>query len=74
MGICFLVSLFTAYIIAKICLVLDKNRVGVMYVIATLLLYRMGYYYHNTGTNDCYLTGFAHYLSLDIYIEDGNMK
>ena len=69
----FLVSLFVAYIIAKICLVLDKNRAGVVYVIATFLLYKVGYYYHNTGANYCYLTGFAHYFIIQLYFSFGHL-
>lgn len=69
----FLVSLFVAYIIAKICLVLDKNRAGVVYVIATFLLYKVGYYYHNTGVNDCYFTGFAHYFIIQLYFSFGHL-
>ena len=68
----FLLSLFAAYILAKICLVLDKNKAGIVYVIVAFFLYSMGYYYHNTGTNATYLSSFAHYFVIQFYFSVGH--
>ncbi len=69
----FLTSLFFAYILSKICLLLDKNRAGVVYILSVLFLYNMGYYYHNMGINSVYFGGIAQYCIIQLYFSAGHL-
>lgn len=68
----FLISLFMAYIFSKICLMLDENKAGVIYVIITFCLYNIGYKCHNLGINPVFLSGFSHYAIIQLYFSAGH--
>lgn len=67
----FLTSLFMAYIFSKICLILDKNRTGVVYILSVFFLFNMGYYYHNQGINPVFLVDWLNILLFSFIFQLG---
>lgn len=67
----FLVSLFAAVIISKICVLLCGNKISLSFFLLSLFLYRMGYFYHQSGTNPTFFNNMAQYCIVQFYFSLG---
>lgn len=67
----FLKTLFVVMIIAKICLLADGNKCGIIFFSATMFLYLMGYYYHSMEYSPTFINNTDHYLIVQLYFSLG---
>lgn len=72
-GFWFLRTLFGCYVISKICLLLNKNKAGILYIVATLFIFKMGYYYHSTNTNPVFFDNLARYCIVQVFFSAGHL-
>lgn len=67
----FLTTLFVVTIIAKLCLLADSNKCGIIFLTATMFLYLMGYYYHEMGYSPTFINKTDHFLIVQVYFSLG---
>lgn len=68
----FLLSLYISYIIAKLCLLLDENKCGVIYLLASAGIFKLGYILQLPGTEYNYFSRFSLFFVVQFYFAAGH--